>query len=197
MIVREVCDRGPQVSQRSVETALARAVGLGQLTVVKGTDDGAVYGLASYAKANPGVVASIRQTHLRMLQRQDAGFESKAVRRWIHSGGLRGVHGHRQGHKCIPCGNVPHRNPDFPDVGEKRRREASGMKLVGGGSSVSQFSTVGLHPTPSARSVATRPTEVLVRSELVPPTERPDPDVSFVEPNRARKLRLRLERPPD
>jgi hypothetical protein len=137
MIVREVCERGPQVSQRSVETALHRAVGLGQLTVVKGTDDGAVYGLASYAKANPGVVASIRRTPLRMLQRQDTGVESKAVRRWIHSDGLRGMHDYRQGHKCIPCGNVSHRNPDFPDIAEKRRREATGMKLAGGGSSVS------------------------------------------------------------
>src|SRR5208282_3134586 len=87
MIVKEVRERGPPVSQRSVETALARALRRGHLSVVKGTDDGAVYGLASYASANPAVVRMIERTPLRMLQRQVLGVESKAVRRWIHADG--------------------------------------------------------------------------------------------------------------
>jgi hypothetical protein len=137
MIVKEVRERGPPVSQRAVETALAKAVRLGHLAVVKGTDDGAVYGLAAYASANPVIVRSIQQTPLRMLQRQGPEFDSKAVRRWIHADGLRGMHDYRPGHKCVPCGNVPHKNSEFPDVAERRRREATGMKLAGRRSPVS------------------------------------------------------------
>jgi hypothetical protein len=136
MIVKEVRERGPPVSRRSVETALAKAVRLGHLRVAKGTDDGAAYGLASYASANPSVVRLIERTPLRMLQRQIPGVESKAMRRWIHADGLKGMHDYRPGHKCIPCGNRPHRNPDFPDIADRRNRETTGMRLVRDGPSV-------------------------------------------------------------
>lgn len=137
MLLKELNERGPRMGRRTLEYALAKAVRAGHLRVVKGTDDGALYVLASYADANPKAVEWARRHPIRMLQRQGPDFNSKAVRRWIHADGLKGTHDLRAGHKCIPCGNVPHRNPEFPDIAERRKREATGMKLVRGGSPVS------------------------------------------------------------
>jgi hypothetical protein len=132
MIVNELGREGPRVSQRTVESSLAKSVNLGQLRVVKSDiDGGAVYSLTSYAESHPALVKSLQQTPLRTLQRQNAEFDSKAVRRWIRSDGLKGAHDLRPEHKCVPCGNVPHRNPEFPDMAERKRREATGMKLSG------------------------------------------------------------------
>jgi hypothetical protein len=93
------------MSERSLEYALAKAVSRRDLEVVKGTDGGALYCLTSYAEAYPAFIDSVRQMPLRTLERQNATFDSKAVRRWIHADGLRGAHDYRPGHKCIPCGN--------------------------------------------------------------------------------------------
>jgi hypothetical protein len=136
LILEELWERGPPISERALRYALAKAVRLGHLTVVKGTDRGAVYGLASYAEANSGLVNRIRREPLRMLQRQDPSVESKAVRRWIRADGLRGMHDLRPGHKCIPCGNLPHRDPIDPIAAERNRWESTGMKLARHRSSV-------------------------------------------------------------
>ncbi len=110
LILKEVRKDGAPMSERAVEYALAKAVSRGHLRIVKSADGGALYGLASYVEANAALVNSVQRAPLRTLQRQNVDFDSKAVRRWIRSDGLNGAHDLRPRHKCIPCGNVPHRD---------------------------------------------------------------------------------------
>jgi hypothetical protein len=58
---------------------------------------------------------------------------------------------------------------------------------------MSLLPTMGLHTSPGLGPVTTRPTEVLVWPELVPPTQGADPGVSFVVPNGPRRFYRRLE----
>jgi hypothetical protein len=119
MITKELGKLGPPVTQRTVESSLTKAVPQGDLRVVKSEDDGALYVLASYADAHPAQVEAVRNIPFRMLQRQDPNVESKAVRRWRRADGLKGMHDLRPGHKCLPCGNVPHCAPDISSIGAR------------------------------------------------------------------------------
>jgi len=103
----------PPLSERAFEYALAKAVRRGDLKIVKSSDGGALYGLASYIDANPTLVNSLQRAPLRSLQWQGKERHARAVRRWQDLAARSGTHDLRPGHKCIACGYVVHRGPDW------------------------------------------------------------------------------------
>lgn len=111
MILKEVEKSGPPVSERSLEYALAKAVGQGDLKVVRSHDRGALYSLASHYDASAMIVKSLERAPLRSLQWQDPIANARAVRRWQDRIARKGGHDLRPGHKCIACGYVPHFDP--------------------------------------------------------------------------------------
>lgn len=104
LILREVRERGPPISERGFEYALARAVDQRHLRIVKSRDGGALYCLASYGDANPAVLESLRTAPLRSLQWKDERLQARAVRRYLDAGARKGGHDYRPGHKCVTCG---------------------------------------------------------------------------------------------
>lgn len=69
----------------------------------------------------------------------------------------------------------------------------SRSRLLNRWAAMPKLPAVSLHPAPSPRLVPANAALERFRAELIPPTERPDPGVSFVVPDWARGVLLRTQ----
>ena len=111
MIASELKRRGTTLSLRMMDYALAEAVRQGELAKITSYDDGALYFLGSYARANSGLVERLEREPWRSLNSKDKTLAARALRRWQGRMAQAGAHDLRPNHKCIACGYKPHRDP--------------------------------------------------------------------------------------
>ena len=83
----------------------------GELAKITSYDDGALYFLGSYARANSGLVERLEREPWRSLNSKDKTRAARALRRWQGRMAQAGAHDLRPNHKCIACGYKPHRDP--------------------------------------------------------------------------------------
>ncbi len=111
-ICEELRRHGTPLPLRTMDYALAQAIRRRDLARITSYDGGALYCLRAFADDSPGLVAMIRQEPHRSMNSKDKARRERAIQRMQSDSARRGAHDLRPGHKCVPCGYRPHRNPD-------------------------------------------------------------------------------------
>lgn len=131
MILERLQADGGQISKRTLEYALAKAVRAGILTVEKSGDGGALYALAAHAARNSQLAKSLQSEPLRSLQSKNEVRFVKALARSRKLAFRGGAHDANPGHRCPACGSKPCKGVTWGDGTAQSLAEATRLTQYG------------------------------------------------------------------